>query len=211
MRQSLRLQSHQVGNEKEQPAALRGELSRLQCETADISHWLDGWPRVIRSLFVKPPRQRSEAFDLEDFTDSSGAQGTSALLERLADFIDRVILLPELNDEVSSRRFFRLGLGSAAWGAKKDWVGSPAEMMTQDMERSDRVTEGSCDLFGWPVFDEIGAKSLVLTLPGMAGLEEETADSNYVFWCAYNHTVTLLYTTSRDKDKIGPKGLRLAE
>jgi hypothetical protein len=129
----------------------------------------------------------------------------------LADFIDRVILLPKLNDEVSSRRFLRLGLGSTAWGAKKDRVGIPAEMMTQDMERPDGVTEGSCDLLGWPVFDEVGAKSLVLTLPGMAGFEEETADATYVFRCTIYHTATLLSTTSRVKDKIEPKGLCLAE
>jgi len=46
-------------------------------------------------------------------------------------------------------------------------------MMTEDMEGTDRVTEGSCYLLGWLVFDEISSKSLVLTLPGMAGLEEE--------------------------------------
>lgn len=83
--------------------------------------------------------------------------------------------------------------------------------MTQDMERPDGVTEGSCDLLGWPVFDEVGAKSLVLTLLGMAGLEEETVNITYVFRCAFNHIVTVLPTTSRVKDKIEPKGLRLAE
>lgn len=129
----------------------------------------------------------------------------------MADLIDRVILLPKLNDEVASRRFFRLRLGPAARGAEKDWIGIPAEMMTQDMEGPDGITEGSCDLFGWPVFDEVGAKSLVLTLPGMAGLEKEAADINYVFRCSYDHNCTILHFTYRVKRKMGSKRLCLAE
>jgi hypothetical protein len=66
-------------------------------------------------------------------------------------------------------------------GAEKDWVGIPAEMMTQDMEGPDGVTEGTRDLFGRPVFDEVGAQGLVLPLPGRAGLKEEAADITYVF------------------------------
>jgi hypothetical protein len=94
----------------------------------------------------------------------------------MADLIDRVILFAKLNDEVASHRLLRLGLGSAPRGTKKDRIRVSAEMMTQDMKGSDGVTKGSCDLFGWPVFDEIGAKSLVLALPGVAGFEKEALD-----------------------------------
>jgi hypothetical protein len=55
-------------------------------------------------------------------------------------------------------------------------MGISAKMMAEDMERPDRVTECPCNLLGRPVFDEVGPKGLILTLPGVAGLEEEAAD-----------------------------------
>ena len=49
-------------------------------------------------------------------------------------------------------------------------------MMAKDVERTDGIAKGPSHLFGRAALDEVGAKSFVLTLFGMLGLEEETAD-----------------------------------
>jgi hypothetical protein len=62
-------------------------------------------------------------------------------------------------------------------------VGIPAEVMAKDVEGADGVAEGGGDFLGGAVFEEVGAKGLVLALFGGRGFEEEAAEATYVFWC----------------------------
>jgi len=48
-------------------------------------------------------------------------------------------------------------------------------MMTEDLKRSGRVTEGAGDFAGRTVVDEIGSQSLVHALLGVIRLEKELA------------------------------------
>ena len=105
-----------------------------------------------------------------------GLKGQLALVERLADFIDRVVLFTQLHDELSGGGLFRLGLGAAARGDEKDRIGLAAEVMTKDVEGVERVTEGARDLWGRPAFDEVGPQGFVLAVFGQAGFEEEAAE-----------------------------------
>jgi len=131
---------------------------------------------------------------LEDFAHPGGAEGAAALVEGLADLIDRVVLLAQLHDELSGGGLFRLGLGAVARGDKKDRIGLAAEVMTKDVEGVERVTEGARDLRGRLAFDQVGAQGFVLAVFGQAGFEKEAAETDYVFRCAYNHALTFTHT-----------------
>src|SRR5256885_6140113 len=65
--QLLCLQTHQVGDEQEQPAAASGEGARGQGKQFDIGHRLNGGAGLAWSFFIPPPRQRSEPLGFEDF------------------------------------------------------------------------------------------------------------------------------------------------
>ena len=86
-----------------------------------------------------------------------------------------MILLAQFDDQVPRRRL--LGLRSRPWPCrcKENWVGLAAEMMTEDLKRSGRVTEGAGDLAGRTVVDKIGSQSLVHALLGVIRLEKELA------------------------------------
>jgi hypothetical protein len=87
-----------------------------------------------------------------------------------------MVLLAQTDDEVASRGFLGLGLRSPARRQEEGRGGIAAEVMTEDMEGADGVTEGPGDRLGGPVFEEVGAEGLVLALFGDDGLEEEAAE-----------------------------------
>ena len=99
-----------------------------------------------------------------------------ALLEGLADFIDRVVMLAQLNNQVAGGRFLRLGLGSVARGGKEDRLVLAAEVVAQDMKRVKGVAKGTGDLFSRAPFDEKSAQGFVLAMFGEARFEEEPAE-----------------------------------
>jgi hypothetical protein len=106
------------------------------------------------------------------------------LLEGLANFIDRMVLFAELDNQVAGGRFLGLGLRTVAWGHKKDRVRLPAEVVAQDVKGIERVAEGAGDVFGGLALDQISAQGLVLAVFGQAGFVEEAAKFTYVFRCA---------------------------
>jgi hypothetical protein len=106
------------------------------------------WP-----LLVQAPGQRRKTLGPEDFPHGGRAEGTAALFERLADFIDRVVLFAQLDDEVAGGRLLGLGLGTVARGDKKDRLRFTAEMVTQDMKGIERIAEVTSDVLGGPTLD----------------------------------------------------------
>ena len=86
-----------------------------------------------------------------------------------------MILLPQFDDQLPRRRLLRLRARSWPGGCKENRVGIAAEMMTEDLKRSGRVTESASDFGGRPVVDEIGSQSLVHALLGVIRLEKEFA------------------------------------
>jgi hypothetical protein len=91
------------------------------------------------------------------------------LLESLANFIDRMVLFAELDNQVAGSRFLGLGLRTVAWVHKKDRVRLPAEVVAQDVKGIERVAEGAGDVFGGLALDQISAQGLVLAVFGQAG------------------------------------------
>ena len=129
-----------------------------------------------RPFLVQAPGQGGKALGPEDFPHRGRAEGTVALLEGLADFIDRMVLFAELDDQVAGGRFLGLGLGAVARGDKEDRLGLPAEVVAQDVKGIERVAEGAGDVFGGAALDQVSAQGLVLAVFGQAGFEEEAAE-----------------------------------
>jgi hypothetical protein len=70
-----------------------------------------------------------------------------ALLQGVADFVDRIVLFAQTDDEAASRRLLGLGAGSGTGRNKEDGVRVTAEMVVEEVKVSDRVAEGTSDLF----------------------------------------------------------------
>ena len=127
-------------------------------------------------FLIQAPGQCSKTLGPEDFPHRGRAEGAVALLEGLADFIDRVVLFAQLDDQVAGGRFLGLGLRAVARGHKEDRVGLAAEVVAQDVKGVERVAEGAGDLFGGAALDQESAQGLVLAVFGQAGFEEEAAE-----------------------------------
>jgi hypothetical protein len=134
---------------------------------------LDGGPGTIWTFGIQPPRKRSEAFLLEDFSDRRRTERTFLFLQRFTDLVNRMILLAQFDDQVPSRRLLRLPSRPRPCRCKKNGVGLAAEVMTEDLKRSGRVPEGAGNLAGRTVVDEIGSQGLVHALLGVIRLEKE--------------------------------------
>ena len=176
MGQLLRLQTHQVGDEQEQPAAASGEGARGQGKQSDIGYRLNRGAGLLGPFFIEPPRQRSEPLGFEDFPHAGRAQWALAILKNLADLIDGVVLLAQLDDQVASRRLLGLGLRAVPRGEKKGGVGFPTKMVTKDVEGVERVAEGAGNVLGETALDQVSTQGLVLAVFRQARFEEEAAE-----------------------------------
>ena len=144
-------------------------------------------------LNVQTPGQRGEAFGLEHLAHRGGTECERALLERLADLVDRVIGLAQLDDEVVGGGLLGLMARTRTGGDEELRLGVVAEVVTQDLERAGRVAKGTGDLGGGNVLDEVSAQGLVLALPGRRRFEEEALRLAYVKWLSVRHICTVLH------------------
>src|SRR6266516_746852 len=83
----------------EQAAALGEEAARAQRKSAHIGHGLSSGMGELRTFLIQAPGQRGETLGLKDLANRRGAQGKLLRLEGFADFIDRMVLLAQRNDE----------------------------------------------------------------------------------------------------------------
>ncbi|PYT95292.1 MAG: hypothetical protein DMG38_27735 [Acidobacteria bacterium] len=201
--QLLCLQTHQVGDEQEQPAAASGEGARGQGKQSDIGHRLNGGAGLPWSFFIQPPRQRSKPFGFEDFPHSGRTQWRVAVLKNLADLINGVVLLAQLDDQVASRGLLGLGLRAVPRREKKGGMSFSAKMVTKDVEGVEGVAEGAGHVFGETALDQISAQGLVLAVFRQAGFQEEAAECTYFFWCANSHENRMSHTTCSVKNNLG--------
>src|SRR5947207_14558194 len=173
--QLLCLQTHQVGDEQEQPAAASGEGAPGQEKQSDVGHRLNDGAGLQWSFFVQPPRQWSKPFGFEDFPHSGRTQWALAILKNLTDLINGVVLLTQLDDQVASRGLLGLGLRAVPRREKTGGMSLSAKMVTKDVEGVEGVAEGAGDVFGETALDQISAHGLVLAVFRQAGFQEEAA------------------------------------
>ena len=130
----------------------------------------------MRPLPIQTSGQGSETLGLEDFPHSGRAQGTAALLEQLADLINRVVLFAQLHDELAGGRLLGLGLRAVARGDEKDWIGLAAEVVAEDVKGVERVAKGAGDVLGRAPLNQISTQGLVLAVFRQAGFKKEAAE-----------------------------------
>src|SRR5207253_3520531 len=159
-----------------------------------IGHRLNGGAGLPWSFFIQPPRQRSKPFGFEDFPHSGRTQWGVAILKNLADLINGVVLLAQLDDQVAGRRLLVLGLRAVPRREQKGGVGFSAKVVTEDVEGIEGVAEGAGNVLGETALDQVSAQGLVLTVLRQTGLEEEAAELTYFFRCAYTHTYRMSHT-----------------
>src|SRR6266508_6109417 len=181
------LQADPIGDEQKEPAAASGEAARSQGKPPDIGHRFNRGPGLLGPFFIPSPGQRSEALGFKDFPHPGWTQGAVAILEALADFINGVVLLAQLDDQVTGRRLLGLSLRTVSRGEKKGGLGFPAKMVTEDMKGIEGIAKSPRHLFGGTAFEQVSAQGLVLTVFGQAGFEEEAPELTYFFGCAHCH------------------------
>jgi hypothetical protein len=91
----------------------------------------------------------------------------------LADFIDGMILFAQGDGERTGGGLFGLGARAPLRGDEESGTGVADKGMTKDAEGAGSIAEGAGDLLGGALVDVIGAKGLVLAVPGVLGLQEE--------------------------------------
>ena len=163
--------------------------------------------RALGPFFIQAPGQRGEALGLEDLTRGGGAQGEFLGLEGLADFIDRMVLLAQSDDEGPGGGLFRLGAGAGPSGQEERRLRVVTEAVAKDPKGARGVAEGAGDRLGRAALDEIAAEGFILAVFGQGGLEEETAGVRYIDWCSDSHINILSHTTGGVKR--GERPLRL--
>ena len=164
LRQRVARQTHQIGDEQEQPAGPRGELTRAEHEVADIGDRLCIGPDPYGALLVEPTRQGCKTVRGQNLAHRGGAQRGSLVLERLADLVDRIVALTQRHDLLMGAAL--LGLVAPAWtrGGEELRRVAAAKRMAEHAEGARRVAEPTRDLGrGQPVHVE-GAQGLVLAL-----------------------------------------------
>src|SRR6266480_2632989 len=98
LRQRVAIETHQIGDEQEQPSNRCGELARVEDEVADIGNGLGVGTDPDGTLLVEPAWQRRKALLGQNLAYRRSAQRRSLLLEPLADLVDRVVALAQRHD-----------------------------------------------------------------------------------------------------------------
>src|SRR5262245_8174993 len=173
LRQLVGMKANQFGKEQKQPAATGKKPSRRQREAVNIGHRFNGSLRLLGPLLIQAARQGRKSLGLEELSDGRWAQGEFAFLESLADFIDRMILFAQSDDQGTGGRLFGLGAGPPVRGDEESGTGIADKGMTQDAEGARSVTEEASDLPRGTLVDVEGAKGLVLAVPGTLRFQEK--------------------------------------
>ena len=149
------------------------ELAGSEHEAPRVGHRLDRGARALRALLIAPSRQWREALGFEHLAHRGGAQWLTTLLQALADLIDGIVALAQLNDQIARGGLLRLLAWAALGGDEEERIGLAAEVVAEHLEGPGAVAEGAGDLPRGALFDEVGPQGLVLAVPGRGGLEEK--------------------------------------
>jgi hypothetical protein len=128
---------------------------------------------LLRPLLIPATRQRRKSLGPEDLSDSRRTQGELSLRERLADFIDGMILFAQGDRQRTGRRLVGLGARAPLRGDEESGAGVADKRMTKDAEGAGRIAESAGDFLRGALVDVIGAKGLVLAVPGIFRFQEK--------------------------------------
>ena len=167
----------QAGEEQEEAAELGAEVAGRQVEPADVGRIGDDRTRLVGSLVVAAPGQFGEALFLQDCSDGRRAQRFAVAVEGAADVVDGEVLLAQGDHLIPQSRL--LAGRSALASAREEEValGLIAELMDEDPEAPRRVPEAGGGFRRRDAIDEEGAESLILSVGGAGGLQEQAGES----------------------------------
>ena len=162
---AIKTHFHQRRKEEKQATELGAKGSRLQTQGPRIGRVGGGGLGAAWTLVVPTPRQPGEPLLLKHRGHGCGAAANTFLLEGLADIMDGLVLLAELND-LLLYRFARLGSWTRRFGEELPG-GVLAELVCQLVQAADGVAESRGDICGRNPVDEIGPQGFVLPMRGV--------------------------------------------
>jgi len=86
--------------------------SRNKLELSDIGDGFGGGSGVFGPFVIGPTRERGETLGFEHLPHGRRAQGLTLFLELVADLVDGVVLLAQLDNTIPGRRLLGLGSGT---------------------------------------------------------------------------------------------------
>ena len=161
----------------------------------------------MRALLVQAPGQPGEALGLKNLAHGGGAQMEFLSLEGLADFIDRMVLLAQINNEGTGARLLGLDPRAGVSGEEEGGLGVVAEVVAEDAEGTWGIAESAGDVLGWAGLDEVGAEGFVLALLGQGGWRKKRRGS-VILNCLLNRILVIVtYTRYGVKREVEPPRL----
>jgi hypothetical protein len=181
----------EVWGEEEKPRELGTERTWAEIEGADISDGGSLWACSVWAFVISASREPSEALLFENDGDSRGAEHVPRTLECIVDVIDGQVLFAHGDDLIAQAILLRCGLRALLGREEKLAVGVLAELMTKNAKAALGVAKALGHLLGREVIDEVGSQSLVLTVRGARGFEEEGGVVCYPFYGTVRHAATV--------------------
>ena len=96
-------------NRNKPPQRVVNRVAGQQRELAHVGHRLGDGPQTLEPLVIAAPRQRREALLAQHLAHGGGTQRRAVLLERLADLVDRMVLLAQGHHQLVGLGLVRLG------------------------------------------------------------------------------------------------------
>ena len=115
----------------------------------------------------------------------------SVLFQRATDIINGEILFAQGDHFIAQGIGFGRSSGPLLGWEKELAVGLLAKLGAKNTEAAGGVAEALSDVFGRKSFHEIRAESLVLSLSGVLGFQENPSEVCYVFYFTVRHTSTI--------------------
>jgi len=147
--QGVNVESHQQGEEQEQPPGVSGKGPLGQGEMSDIGDFIGGGARALRTFLVKTARKASEPGVPQDLLNAGDAQYLSfGLLEVIVDIVDGEIALAKRNNAFTDRILAGLCLGTVRNILEERAVPVVAELPTKAAEGAVLIAEPLCRFRG---------------------------------------------------------------
>src|SRR5258708_4547378 len=139
-------QSNQVRYEEEKPATAGGQGAWAKGKGSHVGDRLGPGAHAAKSFLVEAARKGRETLFLQDLAHGGGTEEHASALELLADLVNRVVLLPQFDDQVAGGGLLGLEARTAQRLDEEGRVFVPPELMTKDPEGPRGVAEGLGDI-----------------------------------------------------------------
>jgi hypothetical protein len=177
-RKGIDTEMHKCRHEQKEPAAARMKAAWCQLECTNVRDNLTTGQRTVRAFFVEPARQSREARHLEDLPNTCRTERGLTLLECLADLVDRVVALSELNDGIAGCVLERLGAWSTFRRDKELRSRVVTKLVAQDTKGTGSVAKCPSDIRRRAALHEESTQGLIGAMFGRSWHLKELGTSS---------------------------------